>query len=163
MENGKISIRPQKVSDAKKLFEILCSPNFTYFKYTPTSIQEEEHYIRTTQSDHFIRNFSIIYRKRVIGAIGVKINYHRRHIGELGYFLEEKHWGKGYVLQAIELIEQYCSKIGLKRLEVIMSPKNAQSERVAIKALYKKEGIVKGAIRDRDGNFKDVYLYGKII
>lgn len=163
MRKVRISIRPQQIKDAKKLFDILNNPNFTYFKYSPASVKAEKDYIRMTRKDRFIHNFSIILHEEVIGAIGVKINYHRGHIGELGYFIEEKYWGKGIAVEAVRLIEEYCVKIGLKRLEVVMSLKNAQSEKVAIKAGYEKEGIVRGAIRDRDGSYKDVYLYGKLI
>jgi hypothetical protein len=38
----KIELRPQRVYDAKRFFEILSNPNFIYFSAKPKSIEEEK-------------------------------------------------------------------------------------------------------------------------
>ena len=43
-----------------------------------------------------------------------------------------------------------------------MNPDNRASERVAIKAGYKKEGLMKKVLLTADGKKKDAYLYAKV-
>lgn len=44
-----------------------------------------------------------------------------------------------------------------------MQPANTASEKVAIKNGYKKEGLMKKAVRNKEGKMKDVYLYAKVL
>lgn len=160
-----VQIRLQELGDAKRLYEILSSPNFTYFSSTPNSINDEIKWLKNSFKElqkGIAYNYAITLDGELIGGIGVKIFHHRKHIGEIGYFLEEKHWGKGIIVQAVKLLEEKCfNELGLTRLEAIMQPKNKASEKVAIKSGFKKEGLLSKVIRDRDGNLKDVYLYAK--
>jgi len=44
-----------------------------------------------------------------------------------------------------------------------MQPANKASEKVAIKNGYHKEGLMKKAIKGKDGKMKDGYLYAKVL
>ncbi len=80
----------------------------------------------------------------MVGGCGIKIDQHRTFIGEIGYFLDEEYWGKGIVTKAVKILEKIgFQKLGLKRIEVLMDPRNIGSEKVAIKCGYKKEGTMK--------------------
>jgi len=52
-------------------------------------------------------------------------------------------------------------RLKLNRIEILMSPRNIASEKVAIKAGYKKEGVMSGVVKDGKGEFFDVLLYAK--
>jgi RimJ/RimL family protein N-acetyltransferase len=40
-------------------------------------------------------------------------------MGELGYFVDEKYWGKGIATEAVKLAEKIgFGKLGLKRIEI---------------------------------------------
>lgn len=95
-------------------------------------------------------------------GIGVKINFHRKYIGEIGYFIDETYWGQGIASQAVKLIENICfGKLKLTRLEILMEHKNKASEQVAIKNNYLKEGLLKKVLTGKDGSLKDAFLYAK--
>ncbi|MDX9970398.1 MAG: GNAT family N-acetyltransferase [Candidatus Gracilibacteria bacterium] len=162
-----IKLRPQKISDAKRFFEILNNPNFTYFSVKPKSLEEEKNWLADNPKrikENTERNFTIMFNGKIVGAIGVKINFHRKYIGEIGYFLDETYWGKGITTQAVKLIEYICfNKLSLKRLEILMQPENIASEKVAIKNNYLKEGLLKKVIQDKDGSMKDCFLYAKVL
>lgn len=162
-----IGLRPYQIGDAEDLYKILSNPNFTYFKSSPKSLADEIRYINECIENFkngTFYNYAIVLNGEVIGGIGVKVFTHRNYIGELGYFLEERHWGKGIISQALKTMEDICFEfIGLTRLEIIMQPKNTSSERVAIKNGYEKEGLLKKVIKDKEGNLKDVYLYSKTL
>lgn len=93
----KIKIRPQKVSDAERFYEILGNPNFIYFGARPKSIVDGRRWLRGNakrQKDNICWNYTIIFGKKVVGGIGVKINPHRNYVGEIGYFIDENYWGR---------------------------------------------------------------------
>lgn len=162
----KIEIRFPKTGDAKRLYEILSNPNFIYFNVRPKTVLEEKKWILTTsqkRKDNFEWDYVISYDKKVVGAIGIKINQHRQYIGEIGYFIDENYWGMGIASRAVKLVEkQGFSKLGLKRIEILMQPENKASEKVAIKNNYKKEGILKKMVRTRGKKMKDVFIYAKV-
>lgn len=162
----KITIRIQRVSDAKRFFEILNNPNFVYFSVCPKSIEEERKILRKNiaKIDQKIEwSYSILFNGVVIGAVGLRKHGIRGHVGEIGYFVEEKYWGKGVASRAVELITEVAVKeLGFRRLEIIARPENKGSVRVAEKCGFEKEGLCRKLIATRDGKFHGAYLYAKV-
>jgi len=160
-----VTIRLQKVSDAERFFDILNNPNFIYFDVQPKTLEDEIAWLEQNtqrQKDNIQWNYTILYDKNIVGAIGVQINYHRRYIGEIGYFIDENYWNKGIACKAVKLFEIICiNKLNLKRIEISMMPENTASERVAIKNHYLKEGFLHKLIQGKDGKMKDCLLYAK--
>jgi [ribosomal protein S5]-alanine N-acetyltransferase len=165
MPMPKITIRLQQVSDAKRFYEILNNPSFIYFPVKPASIKAEKEFLATNkklQKNNTDWNFSILLGKQVIGAVGIKINRNRNYVGEIGYFIDQKYWGRGYATHATKLADTYgFEKLNLERIEILMNPKNIGSEKVAINNGYQKEGKMRNAIKDRDGKIQNAYLYAK--
>jgi len=163
----KITIRNQRVSDAKRFYEILSNPNFVYFLSKPKSIADEKKWLKEDpkrKKNNFAWNFTVLYNDKVVGGIGIKINQHRQYVGEIGYFLDEAYWGQGITTAAVKLVEKEgFNKLGLARIEILMQPKNKASAKVAIKCKYKKEGLLKKAIKGTDGKMKDALLYAKAL
>lgn len=163
----KIKLRPQKVSDAGRFFEILDNPNFVYLATRPKSLEEERKWLRGSakrREENSSWNYAIIFDGKLVGGIGIKINPHRSYVGEIGYFIDENYWGKGIASRAVKLVEAIgFKKLKLVRIEIVMQPANKASEKVAVKNNYKKEGLMKKAIKDREGKMKDCYLYAKVL
>ncbi len=162
----KIEIRYQKVSDAKRFYEILNNPNFIYFSAKPKSVEDEKKWLKENtikRKKNLEYNFSILHKNQVIGGAGIKIDQHQNHIGEIGYFVDEQYWGKRIATKTVKLLEKYIqTNTKIKRIEIRMYPKNKGSEKVAIKNNYKKEGLLKKAF-NHNGKLLDAYLYAKII
>jgi ribosomal-protein-alanine N-acetyltransferase len=160
-----IAIRYQKVSDAKRFYEILSNPHFVYFNVKLKSVEDEKKWLKGNQKrrkNNFEWNYAILCQKNVVGGVGIKIDSHRTYSGEIGYFVDEVHWGEGIATKAVKLAEKEgFNKLGLTRIEILMNPKNKASEKVAIKCGYKKEGSLKKAIKGSDGKTKDALLYAK--
>ena len=163
----KIKIRLQKISDARRFYEILNNPNFIYFGARPKSIADEKKWLRGNakrQKDNTAWNYAIVYDGKTVGGIGVKINYHRKYVGEIGYFIDEKYWGKSIASHAVKLVEAICFKrLKLMRIEILMQPENIASKKVAIKNGYLREGRLRKVFRSKEGKMKDCYLYAKVL
>jgi len=162
----KVTIREQQVRDAKRFFEILNSPGLKDFGVRPKTIKDEIVFFKgetKRRKDNLAYDYTILYGKEIIGGIGFKVDQHRKYIAEIGYFVDENYWGRGIATKAVELIEKEgFGKYGLHRIEIRMSPNNPASEKVAIKAGYKKEGLLKESHQEVGGKFRDSYLYAKI-
>lgn len=162
--NKKATIRYQQIGDAKRFYEILNSPNFTYFPSKPKTIKEESDFLRRNKEwmeKKVWFNFTILYGKEVVGAVGIHMESHRPYCGEVGYFVDEASWGKGIAVDAVRLIEIFAfEELSMIRIEINMVKANKASERVAIKAGYRKEGIARKKLM-LNGKGLDCYVYGK--
>jgi [ribosomal protein S5]-alanine N-acetyltransferase len=76
---------------------------------SPYSIEDAKRFIdNALKEDPKSILFAIDLEGEAIGSIGgtFKEDVYRKNV-EIGYFIGEKHWGKGYIKQAINLIVQY--------------------------------------------------------
>ena len=162
-----VSLRLQKISDAKRFYEILNNPNFIYYSINPNSINDEIKRLRQNNKqceNNLGYNYTILFNGEIVGSIYVKINYHRRHIGEIVYFLDEKFWNKGIITNAVTLVVGICKKeLNLVRLEILVIMNNIASQKIAIKNNFVKEATLHKVLKNRDGKMKDCHLYAKII
>lgn len=163
----KVAIRHQQVKDARRFFNILTNPNFVYFRTKVKSVADEKKWLKKNpakRKNNIEWNYTILYENKVVGGIGFKINQFRKHIGELGYFLDEEYWGRGIATKAVSLAEKEgFRKMGLSRIEILMRPENKASEKVAIKSGYLKEGLLKKYLKAEKGKIHDVWLYSKTL
>ncbi|MCK5449449.1 GNAT family N-acetyltransferase [Candidatus Pacearchaeota archaeon] len=162
----KIELRNQRVSDAKRFFEILNNSNFKYFHVCPKDEEAEREFLRRNtkkRKNNLEYNYAILCNGKLVGGCGIKIDQHRTFIGEISYFLDEEYWSKGIVTKSVKILEKIgFQKLGLKRIKILMNLRNIGSEKVAIKCGYKKEGTMKRSIKDRD-KFFDAHLYAKVM
>ncbi len=160
----KVKIRCQKLSDAKRFFEILNNPNFIFWDNKPKTLQDEIKFIKSgpkrkkQKGEH---DYTILFDNKIVGGCGVTIGAKRGFIGEIGYFIDEAYWGNGIASTAVKLLEKIgFGRFKLQRIEILMMLDNIASEKVAIKCGYKKEGIMKKALK-HGNDFVDCYLYAK--
>ena len=110
-ESERLLYRPITISDAEALFELDSNPNVhLYLGNNPvTSIDEVLGYINSIQqqySNYGIGRFAVVLKEtnEVMGWAGLKYitEPENNHVNfyDLGYRLQEKHWRKGYALEA---------------------------------------------------------------
>lgn len=165
----KISLRPQKVSDAQRFYDILSNPKFVYFTGNPKSLEDEiarMHISIENFKTGKVYDYTIVDEDgEIIGWVWVKINPFRTFIGEIWFFIDEKYRGQWLAVEAVSLLEQISfNELKLKRIEIVMQVENTASEKVAIKSWYNKEWLMKNACNNRlDTNLHDARLYAKTI
>lgn len=92
-----LKIRYQQVGDAKRLFEILQHEDFIYFPASIASIEEEKAYLRKAIQDRRDGKgigCSVLYRNKVVGAVGCTFHPSRPYVVEIGYFIDRAYWGE---------------------------------------------------------------------
>ncbi|MBX2931703.1 MAG: GNAT family N-acetyltransferase [Chitinophagaceae bacterium] len=94
------------------------------------------------KKNKFIFTIRLKENNTLIGAVGLTINSIFNK-AELGYWLDEKYWNKGFATEAVKAIIQFgFTTLNLKRIFSTHFDFNNSSGKVMQKAGMKKEGIL---------------------
>ena len=99
----------------------------------------------------------------LVGTIGLfKVDW--THLtSEVGYGMRPGARGRGHATEALRLVSDWALRdCGLFRVELRAMVANRASVRVAEKAGYLREGVARGAERDRDGIARDMIVFSRI-
>jgi ribosomal-protein-alanine N-acetyltransferase len=93
---------------------------------------------------------------------GISIGNIRHGVSEsanIGYWMGERHAGKGIMVEAVKLVCGYgFSSLRLHRVEAACIPDNHRSIRVLEKAGFRREGLLRSYLRI-NGEWRDHLLY----
>ena len=162
-------IRRWRVSDQERLAEMLSNPKVLDnlrdglpYPYTPA---DGETYIRSMLAADEDKTFAfaITVDDRAIGSIGVfrRENIHFR-TAELGYYIGEPYWGKGYATSAVKQVCRYVfDHTDILRIFAEPFARNAASCRVLKKAGFQLEGTLRSNAA-KNGAVLDMKLYALV-
>lgn len=88
------------------------------------------------------------------------LRWPHRGLGEIGYGLHPRNWGRGYATEAVKRITALAfDRFGAHRVQATCWAKNAASARVLVKAGYNKEGRLRGYLKRGDA-VRDEFMFG---
>ena len=101
--------------------------------------------------------------ERLMGGITLgNIRHGVAQSGHIGYWIGEPYAGKGYMLEALNLLVTFAfDTLRLHRIEAACIPSNTRSVRVLEKAGFQREGLLRSYLRI-NGSWQDHYLYALI-
>ena len=123
-----------------------------------------EAFIATQQEDYAAgvgATFAVVGRASgaLVGACGIRITPRFAH-AEMGYWIAEHAWGRGYATEAARAVLGYAlGALGLHRVFAHHLTRNPSSGRVLQKVGMRREGLLRGHVRKGDV-FEDVEIYG---
>lgn len=149
-ESERLLYRPIGISDANALFELDSNPNVhQYLGNNPvTSIDEVLGYINSIQQQYIhngIGRFAAVRKEtnEVIGWAGLKFitEPENNHVNfyDLGYRLQEKHWGKGYASEAAKAWLDY----GFKEMNTQKIYASAHVDNLGSNTILQRIGMLK--------------------
>ena len=95
----------------------------------------------------------------VVGAIGLAISEANQR-GIIGYWIGAPARGHGVCTRALVLLCGWAfAELELGRLELVTDPDNLASQRVAEKAGFRREGVLRSYLVDRDGRLRDAVMF----
>jgi len=100
---------------------------------------------------------------RALGSITLMrlVWEHRR--GEVGYWLAREARGRGHTTRAVRLICAWAFRsLGLERIDLFAATANVASQRVAERAGFTREGVLRCFLRGRDGQL-DMVAFGLLV
>jgi len=160
-----ISLRPWSVGDASRLASIANNKNIADnlrdglpFPYTENDARDWLNMI--LQENFPTRFFAISVDDLVVGSIGLvsKTDIYRKNF-EIGYFLDQKHWGKSIMTKAIKAVTAYAFReFDIVRVYAEPFADNPGSRRVLEKAGFTHEATFKKNVI-KNGIIKDSCIY----
>ncbi len=99
----------------------------------------------------------------LIGSSGLHALDWRIPRAEIGYWIDRRHAGNGYASEAVEAITRYAStRMGIRRVEIIVSDRNRVSWRIPERVGYALEGILREHRVNPDGRRDHTRIYAHI-
>jgi RimJ/RimL family protein N-acetyltransferase len=106
-------------------------------------------------------HFAIVEDERVAGAIGLKMEEHAT--ARIGYWVAAHARGRGLATEALHWLCRYAlDELGAARLELITDPDNLASQRVATKAGFQREGVLRSHLPHPDGRRRDSVMFSRL-
>ncbi len=160
-----ICLRPWSVSDANQLASIANNKNIADNLRDglplPYTINDAIEWINSILPENIPpRFFAIEIDNLIVGNIGLvsKTDIYRKNI-EIGYFLDQRYWGKGIITKAIKAATSYAFKeFDIVRVYAESFADNDGSRRALEKAGFNLEATIKSNIF-KNGIIKDSCIY----
>ena len=167
-ETDRLNIRQLDDNDSNDIFSYCSNPNVaknvTWTAHQ--SLLDSMNFIAYAKSNYALGTpepLGIILKDdpdaKVIGTVGLMLASPRKRIFELAYALDEKHWGKGILVEASKVLIDYAFKhYALDRIQCRCLVENTQSSRVMEKLGMKYEGTLRSGMYNKNIS-KDLKIY----
>ena len=97
--------------------------------------------------------------RRVIGSIGLRIKDEANRSADIGYVLNRRYWGRGYMTEAARaILDAAFSELHLHRVWATCDPRNHASYRVMEKIGMRREAHFRKNAFEKN-EWRDSYLY----
>lgn len=169
MEGERILLRPVSFDDAEDIYEYTSDEETTRFLYnTHKDLDQTKSMIANYFVKEPIGKYALVLKdsNKMIGAIEFRVDDWNKS-GDLGFTLNRKYWGNGYMTEAGKLIlELAFNVLGLERVHAAHDVNNSASGKALIRLGMTHEGIlrksemIKGELADSAyySILKDEYL-----
>lgn len=160
LTRSNIFIRTLEITDAESLLQLELK-NRAFFQ-TYTSLREDSFYTLAGQTARIKNNKELLELDQYY-FFGIFLNETAELIGVsmlsevlrgslqscyVGYFLDQKHNGNGYMTDAVRLVVRFAfDQLKLHRIEAGVMPHNIGSIRVLEKTGFHKEGIARKNVK----------------
>jgi [ribosomal protein S5]-alanine N-acetyltransferase len=146
-----IYLRRLEVADAEALLEMLLRDRSFLDQWEPTrserfyKLESHQKRLEALQGDESFADFGIFLADgdELVGRIQLSgISRGPFQNAYLGYFVSERHNGRGYATEAVrQAVHAAFGELGLHRVQAGVIPRNLASIRVLEKAGFREEGL----------------------
>lgn len=166
---ARLSIRPLIQSDKQDLLEIYSDPEVVkHWNMHPVNEMSDVETLVTEANDGMASGKSLtmavveLSTGKLIGLLLMFNLFESSKRCEIGYALNQRYWGKGYMTEALtEFVHILFQQLGLRRLEADVDPENAGSVGTLLNVGFKREGLLRSRW-EFGGQVKDSEIYGLI-
>lgn len=160
-----VKLREWQMNDAERLTSL--ANNINVAKYMrnvfphPYSIDNAKMFLETAIKEQK-RFFAITVNDELIGGTGIHLQDDIFvNNAEIGYWIGEAYWGKGYMSEAMTLITDHAFRnFSVNRLWLRIYGNNPRSMKIAEKAGYKLEAKFDKTLL-KNGELLDEYIFAK--
>jgi RimJ/RimL family protein N-acetyltransferase len=160
MRDGPTALRPWRDSDLAGLVAVCQDPEISRFTRVPFPYGEGDARAYLLQRYDAIHTgvsapFAIVAAdddELLLGSISLMRLAWAHARGEVGYWLGREARGHGHATRAVGLICRWgFETLGLERIDLLAATDNPDSQRVAERAGFSREALLRSYMRGRDG------------
>ena len=146
-----MELRPWRDDDAPALARIAADPEVVRWTDVPEEYPERDArtWLRHTEAERAAGHgvyLAVVSAAddALLGACDIRVLDYDRDVGELGFFLGAGARGGGVMTRAVLLISRWALDfLGLARVQLLAHPHNQASSRVAERAGFVREGLLR--------------------
>jgi ribosomal-protein-alanine N-acetyltransferase len=161
-----IVLREYVGSDLESLVRLANNENVSrYLVYTfpyPYTKADGEWWISTGSRQNGAITRVIEYEGLLVGSVGIRPQSGwREHLGEIGYWVGEEHWGKGIATAALKQMTDYgFNNLKFRKLYAPVLAPNVASMRVLAKGGYAPEAVLIAEVQ-KGRRFFDIHQFAR--
>lgn len=170
-ETDRLILRKFKADDAEQIFNNYSSKD-TVTKYlswkTHKSVEDAKSFLNgfvlPAYENEDTYRWAIVLKEtnEVVGSIDVvRMDKPKKKV-ELGWVLDDTHWGKGIMPEAGKIVLDYLVEEGFERIQAFHNIENGKSGRVMEKIGMQFEGVLRKFTTNNDGELIDVKMYAYV-
>jgi RimJ/RimL family protein N-acetyltransferase len=169
--DGPTALRPWREADVAALVQACQDPEIPRWTRVPSPYGESDARAYMLQRYDAIATataapYAIVSAAddtRLLGSIALMdLNWKQRR-GEVGYWLAREARGAGHATRAVQMICRWgLEQLGLERIALMASTGNPASQRVAERAGFTREAVLRSSYRGRDGR-QDMVAFGLLV
>lgn len=169
LRTNALILRPWKLDDAAAIVEACNEPEIArWLPIIPSPYGEEDAVSFIGQAHESWKrgegyNFAILDAAdgQLAGSIGVRVLPFST--GHFGYWVTREARGRGVATEALKALCRWAvDTLDFKRLELLTDPDNVASQRVAEKAGFQREGLLRSSLEYRDGRRRDSIMFSAL-
>jgi ribosomal-protein-alanine N-acetyltransferase len=168
LRDGPTALRPWRDSDVSALVAACQDPEIARWTRVPENYGEADARVYLLQRYGAIHAgtlapFAIVAASEynlLLGSISLMRLEWEHARGEVGYWLAAQARGRGHITRAVRLICRWgFDSLALERIDLLAATGNTASQRVAERAGFTREGVLRSYMRGRDGR-QDMVAFG---
>jgi ribosomal-protein-alanine N-acetyltransferase len=165
LSDGRVTLRGWRLSDVPQIVAMCSEPDVIRFTSVPVPYDADDarlwldlHPARLAAGDGAAFAITEGGDELPVGSIGVRV-MHDQGIAETGYHVVEARRGRGLATAALRLIARWTfAELPVARLQLTTHLDNPGSQRVAEKAGFTREGVLR-AWADQRGERPDLIMW----
>lgn len=169
LETDRLVLRAVTEADADAVFAACSNPAVTRFTIFDThktpadSLAYVRDYVAGSYAEMLPDPFAVTLKHdpdpRMVGAVGCYWGSQPNQMMELGYWLAEHLWGRGFAAEAAAAVVRFAfDRYPVRRMQARVIAGNVASERVLEKVGFRREGTLRSALFRR-GKFEDLAMF----
>lgn len=168
LSDDRVALRPWRDEDLAAIAEASRDPEVTRWTRVPEHNTEAQ--VRAFRADQAPWLLSGRYAAWVVaespggpvrGVIDVRIELEGA-MAEIGYWMGAAGRGRGLMSAAVRLVTRWAlEQRGLARVQILAAPENPASQRVAERAGFRREGVLR-SYRDLKGTRQDLVVFSRL-
>lgn len=165
IETERLILRPFQESDAAAVYACCRNPKLgDNAGWQPhESLEESQEILHSVFiGQENVWAITLKETKELVGSVGLLPDPKRENplVSMLGYWLDESAWGKGYMSEAVQAVNQYgFEELGLSLITANCYPHNKRSQHVLTRNGFIYEGTLRQAEVTYDGRILDHQCY----